>query len=251
MCSLEKRGNVYVLTFAGDYEDEHRLNPTTFGAIADALNEVEQSPDAAALVTTNLGKHFSCGIDMKWIGEAPYERIDVVLEGLEKMLAAFMRLNVPTVAAICGGAVSGAYMLALAHDYRFMSRHSHPTPSKKIFNHLASASELYMCELDLGLPIPESMMALIRSKFGPQTLRDVVLGAPKLNAEAALEKGIVDSVFEDPGATLVAAVKRAEELAGRGWQREIYRGFRLATFPGVVEALDTNVPYRIPKTFNF
>ena len=240
MCSLEKRGNVYVLTFAGDYEDEHRLNPTTFGAIAEALNEVERSPDAAALVTTNLGKHFSCGIDMKWIGEAPLERIDIVLEGLEKMLASFMRLNVPTVAAICGGAVSGAYMLALAHDYRFMSRQPSDSPS-----------DLYMCELDLGLPIPASMMALIRSKFGPQTLRDVVLGAPKLDAQASLEKGIVDAIFEDPAATLEAAIKKAEELASRGWEREIYRGFRLTAFPGVVEALDNNVPYCIPPSFKF
>ncbi|XP_057821198.2 enoyl-CoA delta isomerase 3 [Cryptomeria japonica] len=237
ICTLEKRGKVYILTLVGDNEeDEHRLNPTSFDAIANALKEVEQSPDAAALVTTNAGKYFSCGIDMNWIGESPHDRMDVVLEKLENMLASFMRLNVPTVAAIRGRAVSGAYMLALAHDYRFMTQGS---------------GELYMCELDLGLPIPKSMLTLIRSKLQPATLRDVVLRASELDAQMAFEKGIVDGVFEDKAGTLEGAVKEAEKLAARGWEREIYRGFRLATFPGVAEALDINVPYRVPASFKF
>ena len=168
--------------------------------------------------------------------------IDIVLEGLKKMLVAFMRLTVPTFAAICSGAVAGAFVLALAHDYRFMSM-THERPS--------SSPELYMLELDLGLPIPSAMMALIRSKLGPSALRDVVLGANKLNAQTALEKGIVDAVFEDSAATLDAAVKEAEKLAGRGWEREIYRDFRLVAFPGVLEALNKNAPYRIPPSFNF
>ncbi|GLJ51466.1 hypothetical protein SUGI_1093840 [Cryptomeria japonica] len=66
MCSPEKRGNVYILTFVGD--GEHRFNPTTFDAISEALKEVEESADAAALVTTNAGKYFYCGLDMKWVG---------------------------------------------------------------------------------------------------------------------------------------------------------------------------------------
>jgi len=235
MCSLEKRGKVYIFTFLG--EGEHKFNPTTFDAIFDALNQVEQSPDAAALVTTNAGNYFSSGLDMEWIAESPDDRIDMAIEKLEKMFLGFMRLSVPTVAAICGGAVASGVMLLLAHDYRLMRKEG--------------CSELHVSELDLGLQIPESMMALIRSKLNPAALRDVVLGAGKLNAGMALERGIVDGVFEDSAETLEAAVKAAEKLAGRGWEREIYRGFRLASFPGVVEALENHVPYRIPPSFNF
>ncbi|GLJ51470.1 hypothetical protein SUGI_1093940 [Cryptomeria japonica] len=232
MCSLEKRGKVYILTFVGD--GEHRFNPTTFDAISDALKQVEQSPDAAALVTTNAGNCFSNGLDLGWIAESPHDRFDIAIQKLEDMFAAFMRLSIPTVAAICGDAVASAFMLALAHDYRFMAQ---------------GCSELYLCELDLGLHIPESMLTLVRSKLQPAALRDVVLGASKLNAQVGLERGILDGVFEDSERTLEAAIKEAEKLAARGWKREIYRGFRLATFPGVVEALDTHVPYRIPASF--
>ncbi|GLJ51473.1 hypothetical protein SUGI_1093970 [Cryptomeria japonica] len=230
MCSLEKRGKVYILTFVGD-DEENRFTPTTFDAVFDALKQVEQSPDAAALVTTNAGNYFSSGLHPEWIAN---NRFDMAVEKLEKMFAAFMRLSVPTVAAIRGHAVAGAFMLALAHDYRFMTQGS---------------SELYMSEVDLGLPMPNSMMPTIGCKLQPAALRDVVLGGSKLNAQMALERGIVDGVFEDSEGTLEAAVKEAEKLAARGWEREIYRGFRMATFPGVVEALDTHVAYRVPASY--
>ena len=91
-------------------------------------------------------------------------------------------------------------------------------------------------------------MAVIRSKFDPGTMRDVVLGGSKVKAQMALERGIVDGVFEGSAETLEAAVAAAEKLAGRGWERDIYRGFRLASFPGVVEALENHLPYRIPPS---
>ncbi|GLJ51467.1 hypothetical protein SUGI_1093850 [Cryptomeria japonica] len=127
------------------------------------------------------------------------------------MFAAFMKLSIPTVAAICGHAEAIAFTLALAHDYRFMSTQG--------------SSHLYMCELDHGFNIPKSMLALIRSKLHPAALRDVVLGGTKLNAQMAFQKGIVDAAFDDSVGTLQAAVKEAEKLAVRGWNREIYRSF--------------------------
>ncbi|GLJ51468.1 hypothetical protein SUGI_1093920 [Cryptomeria japonica] len=233
MCSLEKRGKVYILTFVGD-DEEHRFNPATFDAIFDALKEVEQSPDAAALVTTNAGKYFSNGLDMRWIAENPNELFDIAVEKLEKMFAAFMRLTIPTVAAIRGDALASAFMLVLAHDYRFMTQ---------------GCCDLYMYELDHGLYIPDSILALIRSKLQPAALRDVVLASSKLNAQMAFKRGILDGILEDSEGTLEAAVKEAEKLAARGWSREIYGRLRLAAFPGVVEALDTHVPYRLLASF--
>ncbi|KAH9295251.1 hypothetical protein KI387_038839 [Taxus chinensis] len=223
MCSLEKRGNVYILTLVGI--DDHRFNPTTLDAISDALKVVEQSPDAAALVTTNAGKFFSNGLDLQWIAEEPASRLDIIRLKFENLLASFMRLGVPTLAAICGHAAAGGFMLALAHDYRFMTQ---------------GRSVLYMSELDHGMHIPRSLMAVIRSKLQPAVLRDVVLGAQKLTAQMALQRGILDGVCEDPAATLEAAVMAAEKVAGRGWKRDVYCGLRLGAFPGVVEELDAH-----------
>lgn len=106
---------------------------------------------------------------------------------------------------------------------------------------------LYMNELNNGMKLPRSLLAVIRSKLSPRTLRDVVLGARIFSAQEALESGIADSVFADSPQTLEAAVGKAQNLAGRRWNSEIYSQLRLGVFPGVVEELDAHrEPYFFP-----
>jgi len=230
MCSLEKRGRVYILTLLGD--GDHRFNPSTMDAISAALQEVQDSQDAGTLVTTNQGRYFSNGLDLQWISQNPDVPSSTLRIKFETLLASFMRLRVPTIAAICGHAAAGGFMLALAHDYRFMR---------------GDRSVLYMSELDIGLKFSKGFMAVIRSKLMPGTLRDVVLGARKFSAQMALEGGIVDSVYADSPQTLEAAIKEAQKLAGRGWKKEIYSELRLGAFPGVLEELDAHEdPYNFP-----
>jgi len=99
---------------------------------------------------------------------------------------------------------------------------------------------LYMSELDIGMKLPRSLMAFIRSKLLPGTPRDVVLAARKFSAQMALEARIVDSVYADSAQTLEATVSEAQKLADRGWKKEIYSELRLAAFPAVLEELDAH-----------
>lgn len=69
------------------------------------------------------------------------------------------------------GTLRAGFILALAHDYRFMK---------------ADRSILYMSELDLGMKLPKSLMAVVRSKLFPAASRDVVLGARKFSVQTAL-----------------------------------------------------------------
>jgi very-long-chain (3R)-3-hydroxyacyl-CoA dehydratase len=120
----------------------------------------------------------------------------------------------------------------LAHDYRFMK---------------VDRSVLYMSELDHGMKLPRSLMAVVLSKLLPGALRDVVLGARKFSAQTALEGGIVDSVYPDSVQTLEAAVSEAQKLASWGWMKEVYSELRLGAFPGVLEELDAHRdPYLFP-----
>ncbi|KAI9084582.1 hypothetical protein K1719_032458 [Acacia pycnantha] len=58
MCSLEKRGNIFILTLTDT--DEHRLNPTLLTAISSALRCVRsEASSSSALITTAHGKFFS------------------------------------------------------------------------------------------------------------------------------------------------------------------------------------------------
>ncbi|XP_058113376.1 enoyl-CoA delta isomerase 2, peroxisomal-like [Magnolia sinica] len=232
MCTLEKRGHVFVLTLTGD--GEHRLNPTLIDAIQDALRRVRADPTpGSALVTTAKGKFFSNGFDLNWAkagGSASQERVHQMSSKFEQIVADLMSLPMPTVAAVTGHASAAGCMLALSHDYVYMRK---------------DRGFLYMSELDIGLPFPDYFMAMLRSKIAaPRARRDVVLRAAKIKAEEAVEMGIIDEAHSSPGETVEAAMRRAEELAGRKWDGEVYASIRKATFSeisgvlGLVKKLD-------------
>eukprot|EP01018_Ginkgo_biloba_P015195 Gb_15294 [translate_table: standard] len=142
---------------------------------------------------------------------------------MEEVAAALLSLRMPTIAAVCGHASAGGFMLALAHDYRFMR---------------GDRGFLYMSELDLGLNMPPKLMALIRSKVpSPAVLRDVILCARKFTGHMALGAGLVDSVLPNSQETLEAALRSGEELAARNWEGEAYFNMRIASFPHAAHSL--------------
>lgn len=217
MCSLERTGEVYVLRLKGDV-DEHRLNPAFCEEIIASLEIVNRS-DAGALVTTNEGKFFSNGLDLAWRDQDPSTRSQLQRDAFNKLLEAFMRVNVPTVAAIRGHAAAGGFIVALAHDHRHMYQ---------------ERGFLYMSELDVSILIPPKVMALIRSKLSPRAFKEVVLKAAKFTANAAKELGIVDGAHPTAEGTLEAAVAEATQLASRKWRKDLYVGTRLTMYPEVV-----------------
>nr|DAD26989.1 TPA_asm: hypothetical protein HUJ06_028457 [Nelumbo nucifera] len=69
MCTLEKCGNIFLLTLVGD--DEHRLNPNLIGEIQSSLSQVRaQAKHGLVIVTTEQGKFFSNGFDLAWAESA-------------------------------------------------------------------------------------------------------------------------------------------------------------------------------------
>eukprot|EP00262_Sarcandra_glabra_P020822 TRINITY_DN845_c1_g1_i3.p1 TRINITY_DN845_c1_g1~~TRINITY_DN845_c1_g1_i3.p1 ORF type:complete len:235 (-),score=-1.67 TRINITY_DN845_c1_g1_i3:519-1223(-) len=220
MCTLEKHGRIFLLTLTG--ADQHRLNPTLIDSIRAALSRVraEQTP-GSALVTTAEGNFFSNGFDLNWAkseGPTSYpDRRRQVLSGFEKIVADMISLPIPTVAAVSGHAAAAGFMFVLSHDYVLMRK---------------DRGFLYMSEMDIGLVIPDTVMALIRSKIvGPRDLRHVVMRAAKITAVEAVERGIIDSAHDSVGETVVAAMRLGEELAGKGWDGELYAAIRKAAYP--------------------
>ncbi|MFS7931792.1 putative ClpP/crotonase-like domain superfamily [Helianthus anomalus] len=64
MCSLEKRGNLFLLTLTGDGVDEHRLNSTLISSIRSALSDASlHSTHGSVLLTIAQGKFFCNGFD--------------------------------------------------------------------------------------------------------------------------------------------------------------------------------------------
>ena len=214
MCSLERVGDVYVLRFLGE-ANEHRFNPAFVEDIISKLDIVDAS-DAKALVTVNEGKYFSNGLDLAWVGEDPNIRSAMQSTAFDNLISRLMHVKVPTVAAICGHAAAGGFILAMAHDHRHMR---------------GDRGFLYMSEVDVHIVIPPRLMGLLRGKMDARTFKDVVLKAPKLTGAAAMALGLVDSVHVTASETFDAAMAEAVGLAGRNWRRDVYLGLRLNMFP--------------------
>ncbi|PRQ59088.1 putative dodecenoyl-CoA isomerase [Rosa chinensis] len=91
MCTLEKKGDIFILTLTGP--GEHRLNPTLLDAIQSALNTVRAAATSSsvALITTAHGKFFSNGFDLDWAG-SDKARGELMASKLRSVVADFISL---------------------------------------------------------------------------------------------------------------------------------------------------------------
>lgn len=230
MCSLEKRGNAWVLTLDGDDGDvQHRLNPTLIDSLLSTINRLaSQATPGSVLVTTATGKFFSNGFDLSWAraaasASAATDRLQFMVDSLKPVLAAIMSLPMPTIVAINGHASAAGFLLAVSHDYVLMR---------------SDRGVLYMPEVDLGLPLPGYFAAVIRSKIrSPAVMRDLVLGGAKLTAAEAVRMGIVDSAHDSAESTVEAAMRLGEQLARRKWVGEVYAEIRKSLYPDACKVL--------------
>lgn len=224
MCTVEKRGSVYILTLTGN--DDHRLNPTLIDSVSAALRRIRSestTTPAAALVTTAEGKFFSNGYDLEW-ARSDKDRHLLMSSKLRSLITDLISLPMPTVAAVSGHAAAGGLVLALSHDYVLMRK---------------DRGFLYMSELDIGLKVPAWFVAVLKCKIGSSAAwRDIVLRAARIPAETAVQKGIIESAHVSAEETVMAAVKLGEELVGRKWKGHVYAQNRSTLFADVLPALD-------------
>ncbi|XP_062168016.1 enoyl-CoA delta isomerase 2, peroxisomal-like [Alnus glutinosa] len=227
MCTLEKRGNLFILTLIGD--DEHRLSPAVIDSLLSALSQAKsQAIRGSALVTTAHGRFFSNGFDLAWAqaagsSSAARDRLHHMVESFRPVVAAFLSLPMPTVAAVSGHAAAAGFLLALSHDYILMRR---------------DRAVLYMSEVDLGLTFPDYFTALMRSRIGSVSARrDILLGGRKLKGDEAVTMGIVESAHDGVESVVEAAVSRGEQLAQRKWNGEVYAEIRKSLYPEVCGVL--------------
>ncbi|KAI3800681.1 hypothetical protein L1987_28775 [Smallanthus sonchifolius] len=220
MCSLEKRGNLFVLTLTGDGVEEHRLNPTLISSIRSALFDAKKhSNPGSVFITISQGKFFCNGFDLKPTSH-PSTAAETVLQLTEiskRLLADFISLPMPTIAVVTGHAVGAGVGLAMCHDYVFMRR---------------DRGVLYMNEIHTGIPVPDYAVELIRSKVGkPQWVRDVLLRGVKVKADVGMKMGLVDVACDDQESAVEGGVRMGVELGKMKWDGELYAEMRKSLYP--------------------
>lgn len=225
MCTLEKRGNIFVLTLTGN--DEHQLHPDLINSIRAALRQARaEATGLSVLITIAQGKFFSNGYNLNWLLQDTAYRSKIMCSLVQRLATDFFTLPMPTIAAITGHACGSGFGLALCHDYILMRR---------------DIGFLYMNELDIGCKLPAWFFALMKHKIGsPSAQRDIALRATKLTGDVALQKGVVHSVYNSAEETFKAAGQLGEELVSRNWDGKIYADMRTTMFAEVLHLLQND-----------
>jgi enoyl-CoA hydratase/carnithine racemase len=113
-----------------------------------------------------------------------FERANTLLENLEQA----------TICAINGHAVGGGWGLTLACDFRFA----------------AAAAELWIPEVDLGVPLGVASTTRFVRLVGPARTKEIVMSGRRYTAAEAYALGLVHRVV--PDAQLATAVEEYAEL---------------------------------------
>ena len=153
---------------------------------------------AQGLVTTGLGKFYSNGLDLDWLG-ANTDRGEWYVGTVQKLFARILTFGLPTLAAVNGHAFGAGAMLAVAHDYRIMR-----------------SDRGYYCfpEVDIRIPFTPGMAALIQAKLTPQTAVTAMTTGHRYGGVEAKAAALVDDTATE--ADLIdAAVTRIAAIAGK------------------------------------
>ncbi|WP_029114315.1 enoyl-CoA hydratase-related protein [Mycobacterium sp. URHB0044] len=191
--TLEYRDKIAVLTLG---DDENRFSPEQLDTLDAQLDDV--TSNAHALITTGLGKFYSNGLDLDWLG-ANSDRLGWYVDRVQSLLNRVLTFPLPTVAAVNGHAFGAGSMLAIAHDYRIMRD-----------------DRGYFCfpEVDIHIPFTPGMAALIQAKLPPQTAVKAMTTGHRYTGPEALTAALVDDTAPESG-VVDAAVARLEPILGK------------------------------------
>ncbi|MCV7198170.1 enoyl-CoA hydratase-related protein [Mycobacterium angelicum] len=178
-------------------DDENRFSPSFLDDINAHLDEIVAG-NAHGLVTTAVGKFYSNGLDLDWLG-AHGDQTTWYVGRVHALLARMLTLPIPTAAAIVGHAFGAGAMLATAHDFRVMR-----------------ADRGYFCfpEVDIRIPFTDGMAALIQAKLSPQTAVASMTTGRRFGGQDAARVGIVDATAAE-GDVTATAVEMLRPLGGK------------------------------------
>lgn len=169
---------------------------------APLLAELAAALDAAvaggarALILTGRPGMFSGGLDVPALLPLPRPAIREFWELFFGVTRALAASPVPVIAAVSGHAPAGGAILALHCDFRLAA---------------AGRFRMGLNEVQVGLPVPPSILAALAAIVGPRVARRLAVRGELVPMDEALALGLVDELVA-PDALDAAAVERAREL---------------------------------------
>jgi len=141
-------------------------------------------------------KLFCPGLDLVSLVDRDREAMRDFMNRFATVLWGLFGLLKPVVAAINGPAVAGGCILAMAADARVIAR----------------GAPIGLNEVKIGVPLPWSVVILLKSTVPPTSLAEVALLGRNFDGEEAVRVGLADAVVERDQLE-AAALARLQEFA--------------------------------------
>ena len=186
----------HIATITIDHPPANTWNLTTMEEFEDAIERVSTDGEVRVVIITGSGeKCFSAGFDVSDAVNTP-----ITTPKAREVWRKIDRLLKPTIAAINGHAIGGGLELAMSCHFRIMMDNP--------------KAMLGLTELNLGIiPGWGGTQRLVRLAGRAKAL-DMILFSKKINADEALDIGLIDRKSA-PGSLMDDAVEFAGKLAAR------------------------------------
>jgi len=184
------------------------MHPTFWRELDQVLTQLHQDGTARALVISSTGKHFSAGMALETFAgaitmddQSPEGR-SAIFDVLADMQATFTKLEtlrMPVIAAIQGGCIGGAVDMVSACCIRYA------TP------------QTFFCiqEINIGMVADVGTLQRLPKLIPLAVVKELAYTGRRLDAQRALQYGLVNAICDTEEAMLDAALACAAEIAAK------------------------------------
>lgn len=163
-----------------------------------AALETARMDGAHAIILTGRSGMFSGGLDVPELLVQDRRQVETFWQLFFLLNRQLASSPVPVIAALSGHAPAGGAVLALHCDYRIG---------------IAGTSRIGLNEVQVGLPVPASILAALIEVVGPRTAHRLATRGQLLTMDEALSVGLVDELAAAENLQSTALARAAELLA--------------------------------------
>jgi enoyl-CoA hydratase len=206
---IEKADGVAEVVLIGPGKG-NALGPDFWREMPEVLRELDADESVRVVLLRGEGAHFSYGLDIAAMLEtlgplitgdnnlvAERTKLLQLIQRLQGATEGLARCRKPVLAAVHGWCVGGGIDLIAACDFRYCSREA----------------KFSLREARVGIIADLGALQRLPRIIGEGHTRELAYTAGDFDAERALRMGLVNEVFESPGALLAGARATARKIA--------------------------------------
>lgn len=244
-CKIDEAGHGTVRLTIVKAGKANILSTDVMDGVIDGLAQLERREDIRLLVLTTRGERsFIAGADLREMAELDPSSARRFIAKLRDLCEAVRCFPVPVVARIAGWCLGGGLELAMACDLRVAASHA----------------KFAMPEVKFGIP-SVIHAALLPRLIGAGRARWMILSGETIDAETALNWGLVDHVAEmdqldkalaamtAPILACDPAALRAQKVLFRQWEELPFSEAVAASIDVFGEAFVSDAPRRRMQAF--